>query len=368
MRAPRDRGIELTLTCVIGACVIGPGQAGCGGDGGGAPDLAEVMLTVPVLERVRINSHPDQPNFQAATAPVELRGTYAAAKLVVDLDTTCYPFTKWRQNPPPEGQNWPADCDAFDRNFELSLDDPMKEGERPGIELVRAITPFGGPMHLEVDITDVANGIAPGNHRLRVTIPTWSDGAGKVSGSNGGWLVSARLELVTGAPPRKVRALVPIFYGNQSNASGPGALRFEVPAGVGAGRLEWRATGHGGGARDADCIGPAEEFCRRKHTLRIDGMTVFEDHLWRDDCELGCDLDHYGPPTGGFDYCKQNPCGNIDSVQAPRANWCPGSVTRAVVIEDARLGAAGAHTLDWSIVRFGTGGMWRLSALYVGYE
>ena len=43
-------------------------------------------------------------------------GAYAQATLIVDLASTCFPFESAAA--PPAGQNWPADCDAFDRNFD----------------------------------------------------------------------------------------------------------------------------------------------------------------------------------------------------------------------------------------------------------
>ena len=79
-------------------------------------------------------------------------------------------------DPPPAGQNWPADCDAFDRNFDFFIDDapPGADGGGPTpFEVIHAITPFGGPEHLEVDLTDLANGL-PGKHGLRVDdIDVW---------------------------------------------------------------------------------------------------------------------------------------------------------------------------------------------------
>jgi hypothetical protein len=68
------------------------------------------------------------------------------------------------------------------------LDDPdpgADASSTPGLELVRAITPFGGPMHMERDLTVIANA-QPGTHRLRAHITTYADGAGKVTGSKAG--------------------------------------------------------------------------------------------------------------------------------------------------------------------------------------
>src|SRR5579859_7452328 len=176
--------------------------------------------TLQAFDAVRIHSHSDEPDFQKATAMVDFHdGPFVSATLIVDLTSTCYPFQNW--TPVPMGQNWPADCDAFDRNFEFALDDKL--------ELMRAITPFGGPEHQEIDITDVANGLG-GMHTLSVTIPTYSDAAGMVSGSDGGWNVSAQLVMTPGAAPRKVVAVVPLFYLSQVKASPAPVAQLDVPA------------------------------------------------------------------------------------------------------------------------------------------
>ncbi|WP_437962374.1 peptide-N-glycosidase F-related protein (plasmid) [Sorangium sp. So ce119] len=353
-----------------------PGAGGAGGSGGaGAPDDGEVSTppappyVIEAFAKDRITSDASQPNFQQANAELDLRdGPFAKVRLVVDLETTCYPFESWQDNPPPEGESWPADCDAFDRNFEFSLDDPEDpEVGPPGIELVRAITPFGGPLHLEVDITDVANGLAAGKHRLRAVIPTWSDATGQVSGSNGGWTVSAVIEAVPGPPPRKVLAVIPLFNGSQTTADGPGPLAVQVPEGTVSSRVEYRVTGHGGGESGSGCIGPAEEFCRRYHTILVDGGPLEKISPWRTDCEALCTRMHQGPADGGFDYCLENPCGAIESVEASRANWCPGSESPPFLWDAEALRAPGEHTLAWRISTVAEGGVWRISATYFAF-
>jgi Peptide-N-glycosidase F, C terminal len=305
--------------------------------------------TLQAFDNLRISSHSDEPNFQKATAAVDLRdGPFASATLVVDLATTCYPFENWTA--PPPGQSWPADCDAFDRNFEFALDDQL--------ELMRAITPFGGPEHQEIDITDVANGL-PGKHSLTVTIPTYSDAAGMVSGSNGGWNVSAQLVMTPGPPPRKVLAVLPLFYRSQGKSDLPPVAPFDVPPKTAAARLEYRATGHGG-AMDTSgkCIGPAEEFCKRTHHLLLDGSELQPGLVpWRNDCYLNCTLAHYR----NFDYCMENPCGDVNSVQASRANWCPGTLTPPIIWDP--ILSPGAHQLTYAIDGIADGGSWRLSAV-----
>ncbi len=350
------------------------GQTGNNGDGGttgtdaGTEPLFGDPFTLRPFENVRISSHSDQPNFQQADAVFDW-GRVAKAKvtLFVELDTTCYPFTKWEMNRPPQGHNWPSDCDAYDRTFTFTVDPAESPDDPPGFEIVRAITPFGGPMQLEVDLTDFANGL-PGPHRLRTRIETWSDGAGQVSGSNGGWFVSARIEVTPGRPPASVAAVIPLWQGSQTEEGEGGLVTFTVPPGTVETRLEYRATGHGGGTADSACIGHADEFCRRRHELFVDGQSVDAFEPWRDDCSLLCTpAQHTWPGGGTLTYCQENPCGAQSSVRAPRANWCPGSLTPPRVLYPAALAEAGEHTFSWSINKIAPGGQWTISAWAIAY-
>ncbi|AKT38933.1 peptide-N-glycosidase F-related protein [Chondromyces crocatus] len=355
-----------TLLTTLTACSTetapdpGPGTGGAGG----AP---AAPYTLQALNDVRISSDANDEHFQQAFADIDLSGApFASVKLVVELKSTCTPFETWSSNPPPEGHRWPADCDAYDRNFEISLDDPRADGDAPGIELIRAITPFGGPMRLEEDITDIANGM-PGPHRLKAFIATWPDPEGQVSGANGGWNVNASLEVTPGPAPRDVLAVVPLFNGTQRGMDGSTPIAFQVPEGTTSARLEYRATGHGGDPGGTGCIGPAEEFCRRVHRIFVDDEAITHFNAWRDDCDTLCTLAHYGPADGGFDYCQENPCGAIESVRAPRANWCPGSVTPPLVFDGAAPVTPGEHRFAWTIVNPSPGGQWRLSAHYIAF-
>lgn len=337
----------------------------------GVPDAGRVIadpFEVKVFEAVRISSISSEPNFHTATNALTLRdGPYERVTLVIDLGTTCYPFEGWAQNPPPSGQRWPADCDAFDRNFEFTLDEPGPDGGTPAIELERAITPFGGPLHLEVDVTDVMNGLQPGAHALTVRIPTYSDGAGMVSGSRGGWNVSAKLSFVPGTPPRKVIAVIPLLNRSDTTGQEP-AVDFTLPAGVVSTSLQYRVTGHGGATDSSSaCIGPAEEFCRREHQLFADGQPMDTLMPWRSDCATLCTLTYFPPSFGTGKYCKENPCGSVQSVRAPRANWCPGSETPPVVEDSLSWRSAGMHSFRYSIANVKAGGVWRVSAVMVVY-
>jgi hypothetical protein len=378
-------------------------------------------------------------------------GPFAQVTLVVDLDSACYPFTKWSSDRPPVGQNWPADCDAFDRNFNVFIDDtvpaPAPDGggggsgsgaggssgaggggggggssgggiggagiggaggggvsgnggtgsgasgaggggdpgdggaadgptftppmpasaKRIPFEVIHAITPFGGPEHVEVDLTDLANGL-PGKHTLRVSINSYPDPQGMVTGSNGGWTVSAHLDVTPGPAPRRVLAVVPLYQGGIGATDPFPVVSWDVPPGTTGARLEYRTSGHGQGAQAARCTGPAEEFCDRRHQLFLDGAQIDNIEPWREDCQNLCTIAHYGAPDAGFDYCQENPCGAVDSVTASRANWCPGHMTAPFTWQDLpALVAPGSHTFSFQILNIAPGGTWLASAIYVAY-
>ena len=70
-------------------------------------------------------------------------GPFQSVVLQVQLVSPCFPFSSW--GPVPPGQNWPANCDAFDRNFEFSLDDPGPDGGRQASQPTGLQTAAGRP-------------------------------------------------------------------------------------------------------------------------------------------------------------------------------------------------------------------------------
>jgi hypothetical protein len=341
------------------------GRAADAGSGGASP--AAAPYTIQLFDAVRISSKSEKENFQRATAQVDFKnGPFEKVTLLADLGTTCFPFEEWSSV--PEGHNFPPDCDAYDRLYELYLDPWTQDGDDPGIELIRAVTPFGGPLHLEADITDIAN-TRQGVHELGAYISTWSDAEGQVSGSDGGWNVSITIDVVPGTPPRNVLAVEPLFYADHNGPNKDGAeLSFSVPPGTKNARIEYRATGHGSAVEPyavGNCIQPGDEFCGREHVLYLDGNEFDRFTPWRNDCDEGCTLVEHS--SGRFEYCAENPTGHPQSVPAPRANWCPGSITPPRVLEPGGLTAEGDHTFQWKISHVADGGTWRLSALLFAY-
>jgi len=343
---------------------------GCGPTAGASSaGAAAPAYSLAIIDSARITSKQGDPGFQKATGAVVLHDApFAAVTLIFDLSSACFPFENWKTDRPPAGENWPADCDAFDRNLEITLRDPSGVGDAPALELVHAITPFGGPMHIEQDVTDIFNAIGVASRALDIVIPTFSDAAGKVSGSNGGWNVSARIDAAPGPAPRKVLGAIALFSSTVSSTDGVITAPFALPAGTTHARMEYAPTGHGQGtAMDASCIGPADEFCRRTHVLSIDGNVLATVTPWRSDCATGCTLAQRATSTGVFQYCQENPCGDPGSVRAPRANWCPGSVTPPLVYEPDALRQPGAHSFAFDIRSVGQGGSWIVGAKVFAY-
>lgn len=355
-----------------------PGTAGFDGPGTndrdpwGAPQsqansgLPAAPYTIDALTHARITQA-----GQTLTGALDFHdGPFANVTVVLELESPCFPFERWADDPPPPGQNWPTDCDAFDRNVELTIDPPPAMDDPPGLEIVHAITPFGGPLTLEHDVTDLVNGLGGGPHTFSVFIPTYSDPAGRITGSNGQWFVSLRFEVTPGPAPRTVLAVIPLLNVNHGPATSPYDIPFDVPDGTMDSRIEYRTSGHGGGAPGVGCIGPAEEFCRREHQVFIDGNALERLDAWRTDCADLCTVATYtGPPPfpSGFRYCAENPTGAMASVRAPRANWCPGSETPPSVWSFDALAVPGQHTFNYAISTVLPGGSWRVSAIYYAY-
>lgn len=327
--------------------------------------------TLAILDAVSISSRADAEYFQRVKTRVDFGSdSVEAATLRVRLTSPCFPFEAWDPEQIPAGHNWPKRCDAFDRLIAVTLDPPADTASGPpGLELSRAVTPFGGPATFETDVTDFVNGL-PGEHELQVDLGTWGDPDGLVSGSEGEWQVSVELTRTPGPAPRRVLAVVPLFNRTQTQAI-PATVRFDVPQGTTWGRISYLATGHGQGrALSLGCDGPAEEFCRRTHTLAVDALPISEFSPWRGDCATLCTIAHHERTEllADFDYCQENPCGDMTSVRAARVNWCPGSAVEPHLVSPLQDLAPGQHEFTSSVDTIIDGGLWQLSATFFAYR
>jgi hypothetical protein len=300
-------------------------------------------------------------------------GPFSEVTLTFQLESPCFPFEKWTESPPPDGQMFPAQCDRFDRLMYFEVDPAATPDAAPGLQVLRAITPYGGPMEKTVDITDFAN-THPGPHSLRSFVGTWVDDQGQISGSDGGYFVSVKLDLKLGAAARRALAVTPLYSGWFSLETMLGALPFTLPEGTTRAQLAYLVTGHGG-AMDPSraCIGAAEEFCQRTHHVSVDGAeltpTGFSSAAfipWRDDCAELCTMAQGHPMMGA--YCKENPNRMAGSVTAPRANWCPGDLVHTIELPlTAAQSTPGQHRAHFAIDDMYPEGRWQVALAVYAY-
>jgi hypothetical protein len=300
-------------------------------------------------------------------------GPFAEVTLTFQLESPCFPFDKWTESPPPAGQMFPAQCDRFDRLMYFEVDPAADSGAPPGLQVLRAITPYGGPLEKSVDITDFAN-THPGAHSLRSFVGTWVDDQGQISGADGGYFLTVTIHVEPGTPKQRALAVTPLFSGWVGVDSALTDLTFSLPEGVTRARLEYLVTGHGGAMDPSSaCIGAADEFCKRTHHLSVDGMALTPEGFsrpefvpWRDDCGELCTLAQGHPMMGT--YCTENPNRMMGSVTAPRANWCPGDDVAAIVAQlPAAQATPGAHTARFAIDDIYPDGRWQVALAVYAY-
>jgi hypothetical protein len=268
---------------------------------------------------------------------------------------------------------FPAKCDRFDRLMYFEIDPAATDADAPGLQVLRSITPYGGPLEKSVDITDFANTHA-GPHSLRSFVGTWVDDAGQVSGSDGGYFLSVTIETKPGVVAQRALAVTSLYSGWVGVETPLTELPFTLPEGVGRAELAYLVTGHGGAMDPSSaCIGAADEFCKRTHHIRVDGVELTPEGFdgaafipWRDDCGELCTLAQGHPMMGS--YCRENPNRMQGSVTAPRANWCPGDAVRPIVVKlPAAQAAPGQHTARFDIDDIYPDGRWQVALAVYAY-
>ncbi len=156
-------------------------RTGSAGDDDGAGSSFGELL----LDRAWLSSFEAS---QFADAELDLgAGPFASVRMFVELESPCFPFEGWADTPPPEGHNWPAKCDAFDRI----------------------------PVCTRCEFAS-----------------TWTDGAGQVSGAEGGWFMTLRVQVDPGPPPSSVLAAIPLVHADVTADNAEQTIAFELPEGT----------------------------------------------------------------------------------------------------------------------------------------
>lgn len=177
-------------------------------------------------------------------------------------------------------------------------------------EIARFITPYGFYWNSSqnwkhgwyYDLTDFA-------YLLHDSCDIIYQHSGYEGNTDRGWTVTMDFYMVHGEPAREPKGLsilhrVNAPYGNVNNpfSNVVKPKTFNMPAGADAVDFKIIQTGHGMDKQE-NCA----EFCSKKRTVTLDGNTISEQNVWRDDCGANSLF----PQAGTWIY--------------DRAGWCPGA-------------------------------------------
>ncbi|MEL6347074.1 MAG: peptide-N-glycosidase F-related protein [Myxococcota bacterium] len=197
-------------------------------------------------------------------------------------------------------------CDWWDRYATFGVVFDAGTDDEAFVEIDRFITPYRVGFSWEADLTDVRP-LLTGEQTMRIFIDTWV-GEGHENGD--GWLFTAELDFVGGAPPSpRPIANLPVWGHLSWRAGLPDEpVEGQVPAqsitlpAHSAATLRSFISGHGWNNRQ-NCA----EFCPKEHFYTVGG-TEHGRQVWREDCS---ETETDGRQQGTWEY--------------PRAGWCPGA-------------------------------------------
>src|SRR5690606_3753504 len=151
------------------------------------------------------------------------------------------------------------------------------------------------------------------------------------SGYSGGFTASIKFYFIEGTPARNVIALNALWqtgysYGNTADPIDDNvtAISLSKPVDAVSAPAKLILTGHGG-----DNTENCAESCKKWYQFKIDGQTVVQNDIWRDDC--GSNFLY--PQSGTWVY--------------NRGNWCPGDLVREHLLEvPASIASGQTFTTD----------------------
>ncbi len=236
------------------------------------------------------------------------------------------------------------------RQYPVTTVAPGGAAEEAEIEIMRFVTPFGGPATYSADLTAFAPLLA-GKTSLRVWISTWKQPA---------WKVTLTLAYTSdGAGYRRPIFAQPIFNSEVTAEKRTLRANIRIPKAVARPRLHVLSTGHA-----TDGVG-GDEFISRTHVLRIDGQEVAQ---WRPWSEKGGPLREMNPTAGRTEIDKRS----LWASDLDRSGWHPGLLVEPAHIPLPEL-APGQHTIELEILNIRPKdqsgyGYWRVSAIVVADE
>jgi hypothetical protein len=218
------------------------------------------------------------------------------------------------------------------------------------IEIMRFVTPFGGPATYTADLTAFA-ALLNGKTTVRVWVSTWKQPA---------WRVTLTLTYTAeGVGYRRPIWAKTVFNGEITTQRSKLKTAIVVPPGLARPRLQILSTGHATDGAGGD------EFISRTHVLRVDGVEVAR---WRPWSEEGGRLRAINPTSGRMKIDDRT----LWASDLDRSGWQPGLLVEPLCMPLAEL-TPGTHTIELEILNVRPKdqsgyGYWRISAIAVADE
>lgn len=218
------------------------------------------------------------------------------------------------------------------------------------VEIMRFVTPFGGPATFIADLTAFAP-LLEGETSLRVWISTWKNPA---------WRVTLKLDYTAaGVGYRRPEWAKPIFNGEITAEQSSLKTKITIPQGLARPRLHLLSTGHA-----TDGMG-GDEFISRSHVIKVDGVEVAR---WRPWSEDGGSLRRMNPTSGRTEIDQRE----LWASDLDRSGWHPGLLVEPMRVPLPEL-TAGTHEIELRIENIRPKdqsgyGYWRVSGIVVADE
>lgn len=276
------------------------GNAAIGIDAVGSGPIVPAIRTVPVFQNEGTSA------YTTISKTISLPDFAADSKLLANVHVI------------PAGSPW--DCTGW-----VWLVTPQGR-----VDLNRFITGFGGETWFSADISALAP-LLKGTVQIEGRVPTWTEH----------WQMDFEIKEVPHANPSPAAWAEVVIPANATVSAttfsnGPLSYTVDVPEGdFDRIMLAYYATGHG----------TVDEFTQRRNKIMVDGVTVFDQVVWR---ESSTEFRSVNPFSAKWDTDGD---GVIDtwSSDLARSGWLPGDDVDPFWIDLTDLLTPGHHTIAYLI-------------------
>lgn len=200
-------------------------------------------------------------------------------------------------------------CSGWDYTTNIQLWDENNTSDK--FELAKVITPYAGNRNqgwyheYKFDVTHLLP-LLTGDKVINARYDGWQDG----------FTITVFFEFIEGTPPRTPLSVDQVYFGGYKYGDNTDPINTQLQtvnitkdANTQQAEFIMSATGHGFGNNNGQGTNPENcaEFCDKWYKVNIDGSTVAQQTVWRNDCGS----EPLYAQTGTWVY--------------NRAGWCPGS-------------------------------------------